>query len=235
MPTFCNNLARKDVVVGILSAIGVYGATSAFSLTLLNSELSQKVGFFSAKYESRRKAVRDILRNGKYKPSGRGKPASEYLVSLIERGEPLPSINPLVDIFNYTSARFQIPISVWSPRQLSADSYTFALGRPGDAYQFNSSGHVIEVKDLIVGAMIRNDESVSFLSPVKDAHIAKVDSTANHIAAAFYVPVSEAEEMEAMFDCVRRLLHEAAPACDIIAEQLASGDQLRIEHTVSQN
>src|SRR4051812_32854911 len=46
-----------------------------------------------------RGAVRALLRHGGYKPSGRGKPASEYLQAAMAEAR-FPSINPLVDVCN---------------------------------------------------------------------------------------------------------------------------------------
>src|SRR5712691_409069 len=49
-----------------------------------------------------REAVRALLRHGGFKPAGRSKPASEYLVRAVEAGA-LASINPAVDVCNVVS------------------------------------------------------------------------------------------------------------------------------------
>ena len=49
-----------------------------------------------------RKTVRDVFRHGGYKPTGRGKPASEYLVRAAGEGK-LSSINPAVNLCNVAS------------------------------------------------------------------------------------------------------------------------------------
>src|SRR5690606_14985949 len=61
--------------------------------------------------EGLRAAVRDMLRHGGYKPTGRGKPASEYLAQAAERGA-LSSINLAVDAGNLISLHSGLPISV---------------------------------------------------------------------------------------------------------------------------
>src|SRR5690349_6711452 len=58
-----------------------------------------------------RAAVRDLLRHGGYKPTGRGKPASEYLLRAVSEGA-LGSINPAVDACNVASLHSGLPISV---------------------------------------------------------------------------------------------------------------------------
>src|SRR6188768_3883643 len=49
-----------------------------------------------------RESVRALLRHGGYKPTGRGKPASEYLVRAAAEGK-LAAINPAVDACNVAS------------------------------------------------------------------------------------------------------------------------------------
>ena len=61
--------------------------------------------------EETRAAVRDMLRHGGYKPTGRGKPASEYLVRAASEGA-LGSINAAVDVCNGVSLHSGFPISV---------------------------------------------------------------------------------------------------------------------------
>src|SRR5687767_9011765 len=55
-----------------------------------------------ARAEALRQSVRDLLRSGGYKPTGRSKPASEYLVRAAEQGA-LRSINAAVDVCNAVS------------------------------------------------------------------------------------------------------------------------------------
>src|SRR5688572_30359359 len=68
--------------------------------------------------EDLRGAVRDVLRHGGYKPTGRGKPASEYLVRAAENGG-LRSINAAVDACNVVSLHSGFPISVVDLDRLS--------------------------------------------------------------------------------------------------------------------
>ena len=63
------------------------------------------------RYSTVKAAVRDLLRNGGFKPTGRGKPASEYLVKEVSNGK-LGSINPIVDTLNVVSLHSGLPISV---------------------------------------------------------------------------------------------------------------------------
>jgi len=115
-----------------------------------------------------KKAVRDLLRYGGYKPSGRGRPASESLLKAYE-AERYPSIHPVVDYFNGLSLETGLPISVLDQDKLSGE-WGFRLGQSGEVYTFNPSGQELKVEGLPVLA----DESGPTGSPVKDAQRTKV-------------------------------------------------------------
>jgi hypothetical protein len=61
--------------------------------------------------ENVRQKVRDVLRHSGYKPTGRGKPASEYLAGATAERR-LSNINLAVDICNAVSLHSGLPISV---------------------------------------------------------------------------------------------------------------------------
>jgi DNA/RNA-binding domain of Phe-tRNA-synthetase-like protein len=92
--------------------------------------------------EATRAAVRDSLRGFGYKPTGRGKPASEYLA----RGG-VPSINAAVDAGNAISLATGLPVSVVDVDRL-APPLRVALAPPGASYVFNAAGQSIDVAGL---------------------------------------------------------------------------------------
>src|SRR5262245_65981101 len=68
------------------------------------AELSASIDAAVAQARTRQNApvigeVRDMLRHGKYKPTGRGKPASEYILRADDENS-LPRINNCVEINN---------------------------------------------------------------------------------------------------------------------------------------
>lgn len=94
-----------------------------------------------------RAKVRDLLRHGGYKPTGRGKPASEYLVRAVGEGA-LASINAAVDACNAVSYHSGLPISVVDLDRARAP---FRIGVAGkdDSYVFNASGQTIDLAGLL--------------------------------------------------------------------------------------
>jgi DNA/RNA-binding domain of Phe-tRNA-synthetase-like protein len=94
-----------------------------------------------------RKAVRDLLRQGGYKPTGRGKPSSEYLAqTAAESG--LPRINALVDAGNAASLHSGLPISVVDLDRIEG-ALEVAIAPKGSSYAFNASGQVIDLEGLL--------------------------------------------------------------------------------------
>jgi DNA/RNA-binding domain of Phe-tRNA-synthetase-like protein len=97
--------------------------------------------------EPLRAAVRDLLRHGGYKPTGRGKPASEYLVRAASEGV-LGSINLAVDVCNAVSLHSGFPISVVDLDR-AAPPFRVAIAPAGAAYVFNASGQEIDLEGLL--------------------------------------------------------------------------------------
>lgn len=100
-----------------------------------------------ARDEDLRGEVRKLLRHGGYKPSGRGKPSSEYLVRAATEGA-LGSINLCVDLCNAVSLHSGLPISVVD-LDLAVAPYTIRCADPDSSYVFNASGQEIRIDGLL--------------------------------------------------------------------------------------
>jgi DNA/RNA-binding domain of Phe-tRNA-synthetase-like protein len=88
-----------------------------------------------------------MLRHGGYKPTGRGKPASEYLVRAASEGA-LGSINAAVDACNAVSLHSGFPISVVDLGRAHAP-FRIAVAPEGASYVFNVSGQEIDLAGLV--------------------------------------------------------------------------------------
>jgi DNA/RNA-binding domain of Phe-tRNA-synthetase-like protein len=117
--------------------------------------------------EEIRVAVRDLLRHGGYKPTGRGKPASEYLVRAAEQGK-LGSINAAVDCCNAVSLHSGLPISLVD-LDLANAPFRVGLADPESRYIFNASGQEIRVG----GLLCLHDTDGPCANAVKDAQRTK--------------------------------------------------------------
>lgn len=112
-------------------------------------------------------AVRDLLRHGGFKPSGRSKPASEYLVGAAAEGR-IPAINPAVDVCNVASLHSGLPISVVDIDRLDG-ALAIRVAPAGTTYIFNASGQTIDASGLVC---LFDDQGPTG-TPVKDAQRTK--------------------------------------------------------------
>jgi len=135
--------------------------------------------------EDVKKMVRSILRFGKYKPSGRGKPASEYLLESAREGS-FPSINNAVDALNFVSLGSGLPISLIDTAKAGTHFFRLRRGREGESFVFNRSGQVLQLQDLILISALPSDEPLA--TPVKDCQKTKVDEETTEALAVIYSP-----------------------------------------------
>jgi DNA/RNA-binding domain of Phe-tRNA-synthetase-like protein len=119
--------------------------------------------------DSVRAAVRDLLRRFGYKPTGRGKPASEYLIRAVADGALAP-INLVVDACNAVSLHSGLPISVVDLDKTRAP-LSVALQPDGAVYVFNRGGQTIDV----AGLPCLVDADGPCANAVKDAQRTKTD------------------------------------------------------------
>src|SRR6516165_8643356 len=117
-----------------------------------------------------REAVRTLLRHGGFKPTGRSKPASEYLLKAVGEGR-LSSINLAVDACNAVSLHSGLPASVVD---LDRARVPFHVGvaAAGLSYVFNPSGQVMDIGGLVCLA----DADGPCGNAVKDAQRTKTGS-----------------------------------------------------------
>lgn len=97
--------------------------------------------------ETTKPKVRDLLRYGGYKPTGRGKPASEYLRQAVEKGI-LSSINLPVDACNAASLQSGLPISVVD-LDLIQSPLRISIAPADSEYVFNATGQTIKLDGLL--------------------------------------------------------------------------------------
>jgi len=115
--------------------------------------------------------IRTLLRHGGFKPAGRSKPASEYLIRAAETGS-LTAINPAVDACNAASLHGGVPISVIDLDR-SQGALNLAMAPESMGYVFNASGQEMDVGGLIC----LWDESGPCANPVKDSQRTKTSGT----------------------------------------------------------
>ncbi len=188
--TIANHVPADNAAGGLrLGLVRAEGLRPEIRPPGLDDALAALSPDLDAAREARRLAARDMLRNGRYKPTGRGKPASEYLLRALADGD-FPRINAPVDVNNLISAGSALPISLWDLDRADADRYVFRLGREGEAYVFNASGQTLGVHDLVVGCRVRGGAEEPIVSPIKDGHATKTAPETRRVAGCIYAPAN---------------------------------------------
>ena len=188
-----HTLPREDAALGIVRAAGVAAGQAPPDFEAkVEAVLAVRRAPLGEAEETVRKAARDLLRNGRYKPTGRGKPASEYLLRAAQQEEhAFPRINAPVDVANYVSLKTLLPISLWDLDRADAAHFCFRLGQPGEAYAFNTAGQTIKLDDLVVGCRRTGaDAGEPIVNPVKDSLATKTTDGTRRVAACVYTPLA---------------------------------------------
>ncbi|MEO0651191.1 MAG: phenylalanine--tRNA ligase beta subunit-related protein [Planctomycetota bacterium] len=154
--------------------------------------------------EELRAAVRDLLRHGGYKPTGRGKPASEYLVGAVTAAR-LSPINPAVDACNVASLHSGLPISVVDLDRARAP-FSIAIAPPKTEYVFDRSGQTIDVS----GLLCLDDADGPCANAVKDSQRTKTADDTQRVLAIVWGTRAYEGRAAAVARWYRELLHAAA-------------------------
>jgi DNA/RNA-binding domain of Phe-tRNA-synthetase-like protein len=150
--------------------------------------------------EALRVDVRNTLRWGGYKPTGRGKPASEYLARAAADGT-LGSINLAVDCCNAVSLHAGLPISVVDLR-LAKPPFRIALAPAGSAFAFNASGQEIDLGGLIC----LFDRDGPCANPVRDAQRTKTGPATVATLSIIWAPAETIGRLDSAEHWYRSLL-----------------------------
>jgi DNA/RNA-binding domain of Phe-tRNA-synthetase-like protein len=206
-------LDHDSLRIGLVYAGEVQVAPSPPALLAALTEAESAVRADPTRFsEATRAAIRDVLRRGGYKPTGRGKPASEFLLGQA-LGEGIVRINNLVDINNLVSLRHAHPISVFDADRLGPD-VAVRFGRAHEPYVFNASGQSMDIAGLPVVCRGAAREPVG--NAVKDSMLCKVHEGTDH--ALFVVYGSRALPEAALSECLIELgalLQEHVGAKDV--------------------
>jgi len=177
------------VEAGPLSAPAAEGAPPAALAPLLARVAAEGEGLWPPGLRER---VRDMLRHGRCKPTGRAKPSSEFLRQAAGRGE-FPLVSPVVDVNNLVSLESGLPASVFDAA-LAGDELLLRRGRAGESYVFNRAGHDIDLTDLVVVCRRVGADWEPCGNPIKDAMATKVEPMTQRVIGVVYAPAGDPPE-----------------------------------------
>jgi len=205
-------LAPCPATFGLIWAEGIRPPTTpsdppAFLEPLLSAALNTGDEYVPLEVRQR---VRKMLRHGKYKPSGRSKPASEFLLRAA-LSESFPIVNGPVDVNNAISLESGFPGSIFDAA-LSGRHLLIRRGLPDEEYVFNPSGQMIDLQDLLLVCRKTNAGWEPCGNPVKDAMTTKISADTVGVIAVLYAPLDE--PISSVEDWSRRYAATLAEHCD---------------------
>lgn len=205
MPHDINVSSEVDKLrLGVVSLAGVAVLPSSEQLRAWSNTVAKQMALQSdlPEQETLRQEVRQLLRHGKFKASGRSKPAQEYLLRCAKENGELPNINAPVDVLNTVSLQSGLPISLLSLAKCSRQLHV-RHGATGESFVFNSAGQDLAVEDLIV-VCDRTRDQRPVGSPVKDSMAGKIESSDTDLVAIVYAPRTPLGQTK-LRDCVQAL------------------------------
>jgi DNA/RNA-binding domain of Phe-tRNA-synthetase-like protein len=160
--------------------------------------------------ESVQTAVRAMLRQAGYKPSGRGKPSSEYLRGAAQESG-LPAINLAVDLGNVVSLHSGLPISVVDLDRLQPP-LRVRVADDDAAYVFNQAGQEIRLR----GLPCLHDAAGPCANAVKDAQRTKTDASTHAVLCILWGARTLAERGRATSAWHRELCERAGATVESV-------------------
>ena len=160
--------------------------------------------------EAVRVAVRDLLRQRGYKPTGRGKPASEYLVRAAEENA-LGTINAAVDACNVVSLHSGLPISVVDLDRASPP-LRVDVASEGAHYVFNATGQEIRLD----GLLCLFDADGPCANAVKDSQRTKTSEDTRQTLSIVWAPADFADRLQDATAWYRALLERLGAATEAV-------------------
>jgi DNA/RNA-binding domain of Phe-tRNA-synthetase-like protein len=164
-----------------------------------------------------------MLRRGGFKPSGRNKPASEYLAQAAREGR-FPRINNLVDVNNFISLESGLPVSLLDVGA-AGDRAEIRYGREGESYVFNPAGQVIDLEGLVCVCRIDAATSTPVGNPIKDSMTGKLKDGTRAVLGVIYGSRQALgdSQMAALVERFGRMLEQSGSAESVETRTLTPG------------
>lgn len=185
------SLAPTPVCAALIWAEGIEPPSSTQTAPLFLAELLGEVAAAGDSFipDEVRSRVRKMLRFGKYRASGRGKPASEFLLRAA-LSDAFPLINGPVDVNNAVSLESGFPGSLFDA-DVTGRKLLLRRGSEGESYAFNASGQTIDLQDLLLVCRETDSGWEPCGNPVKDSMATRIRETTRNVLAVLYVPSDE--------------------------------------------
>ena len=153
--------------------------------------------------------VRSMYRRTGLDPTKR-RPSSEALLRRIQKGDPLPRINNVVDVCNWCSLEFQLPYGLYDLDRIQGD-VVLRLGHEGEAY----AG--IRKDDVHVGGRLALvDARGPFGNPTSDSARTMVTEASRRVLMVVFAPAEvPSTSLERVLDVSSSRVREFAAGVEL--------------------
>ena len=191
-----NEVTNKGLRAGIVVATGVKISESPEELKNIIQILIKERKEQEFPGEKLKGEIRNLLKTGGFKATGRNKPASEYLIQALKEDR-FPFINNLVDINNYLSVKSAFPISLLDS-DITGPSALIRFGKENEKYIFNTSGQELDLKGCIC---ICDEKGEPLGTPVKDSMKGKLKENSENVIGIIFAPSETISETSLHLYC----------------------------------
>lgn len=131
----------------------------------------------------------------------RYRPSNEALYRRVQKQQFLSPVNSAVDMNNFLSLQYQIPLGIYDYDQLSGDAITIRIGTGNDSYI------AINERDITLSnKILTQDELGPFGSPFVDSkRTAVTTSTSNAIHFIYFQPSFHNEEANQLLQTLSKM------------------------------
>jgi DNA/RNA-binding domain of Phe-tRNA-synthetase-like protein len=210
------SLPPSQLRVGLIEAKGIKVKQSSDEyLAEINKDISHILQPDFIYPDHLKKGIRSLMKSFGYQPSGRNRPASEFLVKDLLNRKEFNSINNIVDINNHLSLKYHLPISILDLDK-TGPNLCIRLGEEGENYIFNSIGQELSLKKLLI-ITSQDDTKKGFGSPVKDSHATKIFEEAQNVIGFVYTSanITSNEELGKILEEFKTNLEKQAKASSV--------------------
>lgn len=176
----------SSVKLGVFSLEGVSVVKRSETLWLeinkLCNSLRAKYSFKTINEIDTIKTVREMFKLENMDPS-RYRPSSEALLRRILRGQELYKINSVVDVNNWCSLEFFLPMGVYDKENIVGKTVTFRLGANGESY-VGIDGEIQNAQ----GKIVMTDEEKVCGGPVSDSDKTMITVNTKKVLMVIYAP-----------------------------------------------
>lgn len=210
------SLPPANLRIGLIEARGVTVKPSSPQYReQINCEVSKFISPDCIYPDHMQKGIRSLLKIFGFHPSGRSRPASEFLFKDLQNRGSFNFINNVVDINNHLSLISHLPISTFD---LDKSGYDLCLrvGFDDESYIFNREGQLLTLKKLLVVAR-QGADLAAIGSPVKDSQATKVFEESANIAVIIYSSgnITSEEDLQRLLDRYMLLLKKETGASEL--------------------